>query len=283
MILDLSNVTIDKNDPRPLYQRISSAIRAHVRLERIPPGTQLPSTPELVEHFDVSKGTLAKALDQLKADGIIQSHQGSGIYIAGSVVESVGMRSHVERIFDESAGKAITIDFAGISSETLYGALAEPLAKIRSGRYSPQSIDLRILIPDTSNPWPMPCNLDGTDNPGIRTRVQHIGERFADGLHEALTDLFSSGLIEGSVVVRRFGGPPTHKVISINKDTYVGFYHVVERSLKLPGQTRPTPTFALVGKETDLVHYSETDQSSAAIATVYAVQQWFESVWSLAT
>lgn len=45
-----------------------------------------------------------------------------------------------------------SVEFAGFSGETLHGALQEPLDRVRSGRDSPQSVRLRILIPDTSEP-----------------------------------------------------------------------------------------------------------------------------------
>jgi hypothetical protein len=45
------------------------------------------------------------------------------------------------------------VDFAGFSGKTLHGAIAEPLDKIRAGRLRPESLRVRLLVPDTSAPW----------------------------------------------------------------------------------------------------------------------------------
>lgn len=59
------------------------------------------------------------------------------------------LRPHVERAFEQPK---VSIDFAGFSGETLHGVIQEPLDKIRVGQLVPESIDIRILIPDTSQP-----------------------------------------------------------------------------------------------------------------------------------
>src|SRR5580693_5037285 len=69
---------------------------------------------------------------------------------------SVGLRPFVEQAF---AREHVTIDFAGFSGETLHGVMQEPLDKIRIGQLVPESIDIRILVPDTSKPWAIPARV----------------------------------------------------------------------------------------------------------------------------
>jgi hypothetical protein len=84
----------------------------------------------------------------------------------------IGLRPRIERAFSEDA---VTIDFAGFASETLAGCLGEPLDKVRSGRLSPSSVRLRILVPDTRRPWVLPCRIENLgDEPAFRARVAAI-------------------------------------------------------------------------------------------------------------
>jgi hypothetical protein len=47
------------------------------------------------------------------------------------------------------------VDFAGFSGETLHGVIQEPLDKIRIGQLRPESLSIRILVPDAREPyWP---------------------------------------------------------------------------------------------------------------------------------
>ncbi|MBG6092521.1 GntR family transcriptional regulator [Actinomadura viridis] len=45
------------------------------------PGTQLPSTPRLVEEFGVSNTTVQKAMTVLKSEGYLTSRQGKGVFV----------------------------------------------------------------------------------------------------------------------------------------------------------------------------------------------------------
>jgi hypothetical protein len=49
---------------------------------------------------------------------------------------------------------------ASFSGETLAGVIQEPLDKIRIGRLRPDSIHVRILVPDTTVSMANPCQVD---------------------------------------------------------------------------------------------------------------------------
>jgi hypothetical protein len=50
------------------------------------------------------------------------------------------------------AREHISVDFAGLSGETLPSVIQEPLDKIRIGRIKPASLSIRMLLPDTTAP-----------------------------------------------------------------------------------------------------------------------------------
>lgn len=62
------------------YQQIASALRE--RLHDVGPGHVLPSESELSAEFGVSRVTIRRALETMRDDGIIESRQGFGWYIA---------------------------------------------------------------------------------------------------------------------------------------------------------------------------------------------------------
>ena len=62
------------------YQEIADTLRA--RLHTIGPGHVLPSESELSTEFEVSRVTIRRALETLRDEGIVDSRQGFGWYVA---------------------------------------------------------------------------------------------------------------------------------------------------------------------------------------------------------
>jgi GntR family transcriptional regulator len=64
----------------PLYLRIASDLMAVIRTAE--PHTLLPSEPELVKKYGVSRGTVKQALDELEHQSFIYRKRGKGTYVA---------------------------------------------------------------------------------------------------------------------------------------------------------------------------------------------------------
>ncbi|WP_461009620.1 GntR family transcriptional regulator [Streptomyces capparidis] len=71
------------------YQRIAQDVRDQIRLGRLKGNDKLPSTRELAEKYEVAPGTVQRALAELRAGGIIYSHQGRGTFIRESALDVV--------------------------------------------------------------------------------------------------------------------------------------------------------------------------------------------------
>jgi GntR family transcriptional regulator len=67
---------------RPLYEQVADALRTEIRDGRYLPGSKLPSERELSERFEVSKVTARQAIVQLRAEGLITSRAGAGVFVA---------------------------------------------------------------------------------------------------------------------------------------------------------------------------------------------------------
>jgi GntR family transcriptional repressor for pyruvate dehydrogenase complex len=59
---------------RDLLQKIESG--------ESPPGTKLPTEPELSKQFGVSRTVVREAISRLKNEGMVDSQQGSGVYVS---------------------------------------------------------------------------------------------------------------------------------------------------------------------------------------------------------
>lgn len=270
---------LDPNDPRPPYQQVANALRAAILTRSFEPGDKLPSGPDLAKQYGVARMTVQQAIRVLRDEGLVVSRAGSGVYVRQRTERPVGLRPHLERAFEE---KQVTIDFAGFSGETLHGAISEPLDKIRAGRLRPDSITVRLLIPDTSVPWTLPARVaDLDDSPAFRARAHKIASRHAQGVVDAVNELSELGLVpEAKAQVRTQPVVPLFKMYMLNeREVFFGYYPVQEHTVNLDGE--PTPIWDLMGKDAVLFHHTaDVDDESMASQYVQQSRMWFESIWT---
>lgn len=67
---------------QPLYREVKRLLTQSLIEGEWPAGAALPSEARLAQRFDVSIGTLRKAIDELVAERIITRHQGRGTFVA---------------------------------------------------------------------------------------------------------------------------------------------------------------------------------------------------------
>lgn len=270
---------LNPDDPRPPYQQVANALRAAILTRVFEPGEKLPSGPELAKRYGVARMTIQQATRLLRDEGLIVSRQGSGVFVRERTERPVGLRPHLERAFEQPD---VTVDFAGFSGETLHGAIAEPLDQIRAGRLRPNSIHVRLLVPDPSQPWTVPCRVDDlADSPQFRARALKIMERHTQAIVEAVRELGELGLVEVAEAAVRFCPVvPMFKLYLINgTDAFFGYYPVQEHAVPLDGE--PTAIWDLMGKDAILFHNTtEADPETTASQFVAQSRMWFDSVWS---
>lgn len=271
-------MSLDPDDPRPPYVQIANALRAAILTKKLAPGEQLPSGPQLAERYGVARQTVQNALRVLKDEGLIVSRQGQGAFVKGRTERPVGLRPHIEQAFQ---AREVSIDFTGFSGETLHGAIQEPLDQIRAGRLTPESIKIRILLPDMSVPMSLPCRADDkADDPAIRARMDRIAGRSTSAIVDSVEELGSLGLVSTATAeVRVFATAPLFKLYVVNAvDAFFGFYPVVRHVVSVNGT--PVEILDPMGKDATLFHYTLSDDKDG-MASQYVEQgrTWFESVW----
>ncbi|MFD5917440.1 GntR family transcriptional regulator [Kitasatospora sp. NPDC058201] len=274
-------MALDLDDSRPPYQQVGSSLRASILTKKpgFETGDKLPSGPELAKHFGVARGTVDKALDLLRTEGLIVTRQGSGSFVRERTSRPVGLRPHLEASFEQ---QQVTLDFAGFSSETLHNALQEPLDKVRSGRLAPESITVRLLLPDTTAPMAVPVLVDGLqDEAALRQHARNIALANAGGIAHSVEMLAELGLVQkASVQVKVHRASSLFKLYILNRqEAFFGFYPLRERTVAIDDTDHTF--YDVTGKDTTLFHRAAgPDDASLGSQYVQQAQMWFDSVWS---
>jgi DNA-binding transcriptional regulator YhcF (GntR family) len=272
-------MALDPDDPRPPYQQVANALRAAILTRKLAPGEKLPSGNELAQRYGVARMTVQQAIRLLRDEGLIVSRQGSGVFVRERTARAIALRPHVERAFEQPK---VSIDFAGFSGETLHGVLQEPLDKIRVGQLVPESIEIRVLVPDPGQPWAIPCRVaDLGDEPAFRERADQISRRHTDSITESVAELADLGLVKtASAEVRVHGSAPMFKLYILNRaEAFFGFYPITEHAVTLHSES--VPMYDLMGKDATMFHYEQgADPDSIGGQYVAQAQAWFDSMWS---
>lgn len=271
-------MSLDRDDPRPPYMQVAASLRARILTRGFAPGEQLPSGAALAEHYGVARMTIQQATRLLRDEGLIVSRAGSGVYVRERTEKPVGLRPHIERAFES---ESVTIDFFGLSGETLQGAMQEPVDKIRSGRLTPRRIRVRCLVPDMTKPWSVPVDArTRQDSPAFRARLDGIMRRHMEPLVHSVENLATLGLVESATAqVRQQPTAPLFKLYVINgTDAFFGLYPVREHTVKIDGKSHTM--LDLMGKDTTLFHHQATDDPESLDSQyVSEVSNWFDSIW----
>lgn len=243
------------------------------------PGDRLPSGKDLSATYGVARMTIQQALRVLRDEGLIVSRQGSGVFVRDRTESPIGLRPHLERAFEQPH---VAIDFFGFSGETLHGALQEPLDKIRAGRVRPESVAVRMLLPNTSVPMVLPCRADDLgDDPDFRERAASIRLRHTAAVIDSVQELADMGLVQNATTqVRLHNSSPLFKLYILNDaEVFLGFYEVKQHTVVLKGEERSI--YDLMGKDVTLFHHTVTeDPDSTGSAFVQQARGWFESMWN---
>lgn len=71
------------------YEQIVRQIQGAIRDNALSEGDRLPTERELAETFGVSRSVVREAIKVLSAQGMVESRQGSGLYVRNRPIESV--------------------------------------------------------------------------------------------------------------------------------------------------------------------------------------------------
>jgi GntR family transcriptional regulator len=116
-------LTIDTNDPRPIYQQVADGIKELIARGKLEEGVSLPPVRQLAADLGVNLNTIATAYRELQKDGLIVVKHGSGSVVA--------QRTNTERTHDELVRPLRTalteLVLAGLSSSKILNLVVREL------------------------------------------------------------------------------------------------------------------------------------------------------------
>jgi hypothetical protein len=184
-----------------------------------------------------------------------------------------GPAPHIEQAFTAE-------HFAGFSGETLHGVIQEPLDKTRTGQVKPESVSIRMLLPDTSKPMAVPCRVeDLADDPDYRARMHPVTGRHAYAILETVQELAPLGRIkEASTEIRAYQVPPLFKLYLLKgEEAFFGLYPLVEHKIPFPDGSRAM--YDLMGNDAVVFRHSVRSGDPTDAQFVEQAQGWFDSMW----
>jgi GntR family transcriptional repressor for pyruvate dehydrogenase complex len=98
------------------FERIAREIAEQIRAGQLVRGQKLPTEREMGEHFHVSRGVIREAVKMLDAMGLVESRQGSGIYVRNNPIPSISRALTLSVTPDEQSIAAL-FEFRAILEE----------------------------------------------------------------------------------------------------------------------------------------------------------------------
>jgi len=78
-----------KDSTAPCYRWLYAALRAAILEGRLHPAARIPATRDLARQYDLSRGTIVNAVEQLKSEGYVQGRTGSGTYVSNTLPDEL--------------------------------------------------------------------------------------------------------------------------------------------------------------------------------------------------
>src|SRR5438876_3930147 len=73
--------TLERSNPLPLYYQLKEVLKQQIQAGHLAPHTAIPSEPELVAQYHVSRATVRQALTELVHEGLLYRQHGRGTFV----------------------------------------------------------------------------------------------------------------------------------------------------------------------------------------------------------
>ena len=117
---------LDGHSGVPVYRQIVDQVRSGMASGALVPGDQLPTVRQLAVDLEINPNTVMRSYRELELGGFLETHQGTGTFIANKKVErnSAERDRLLSQIAGESAARA---GAAGFTLEDLIERLRDLL------------------------------------------------------------------------------------------------------------------------------------------------------------
>lgn len=106
-------IHIAAGNAQSIYRQISDQIRRLVATNKLAVGHAVPSVRQLAKDLVINPNTVAKAYAELVRDGVLESQQGRGYFVARrkSIFTKAERLRRLDEALDLAVSQAITLDF----------------------------------------------------------------------------------------------------------------------------------------------------------------------------
>ena len=114
----------------PIYRQIGDQVRLAIAAGTLAPGDSLPSVRSLAERLVITANTVAKAYAELVRDGVLESQQGLGFFVANKKRQVYSRAERLRRLrqaLETFVHEAVFLDF---TAEEIRHAVDEKLAEL---------------------------------------------------------------------------------------------------------------------------------------------------------
>ncbi len=117
---------ISTGSTTPIYRQLIDQIRLVILRGRLTPGDRLPSVRSLAQRLVINPNTAARAYGELARDGVIESQQGRGYFVASKrqVYTKAHRRRRLAPLLEALVSEAALLDFP---ADDVVAALEEKL------------------------------------------------------------------------------------------------------------------------------------------------------------
>jgi GntR family transcriptional regulator len=121
---------IDAAARQPIYRQIVEQVREAVARGRVAPEERLPSVRELSRMLVVNPNTVARAYSELERDGILNTRQGLGVFVAAPKIELTkkARKERLLEILDRLLTEAVCL---GFTADEVAAAVDERLKRFQ--------------------------------------------------------------------------------------------------------------------------------------------------------
>ena len=116
-------LSIDPQDPTPIYAQLERALRAGIATGRLEPGEQLPTVRQLAVELRVNANTVARVYAELERGGVIETRRGVGSFISATPAQARPPREHDRRLRAFATRVLADADTAGFALDEVIAAL----------------------------------------------------------------------------------------------------------------------------------------------------------------
>lgn len=169
----------NRNSSSSLHHQIINWITDQIKLGNWCVGTKLPAQRQLALQFEVNRSTIQQALEELKADGIIEAKKGAGVFVANNSWNLLAKKQQPnwQKYIDESIHKP---NYHTIQLINEYEQ-EDSIIRLGTGEISPNLLPSKELLESLQN-----LSLTGKDigysspqgNKELRIAIcQHVKKR----------------------------------------------------------------------------------------------------------